>query len=525
MIALFLYVILAISLAAGAGYAVFSVIRSNDTLTLAQRNQAIMQNVAQVIRANVIREGGFLLAPAPDGAQVPAWIAEFARTPWGADYRYCAFTTMEGGPDLDPPVGYAVEVEDRVPLFGQAEQSFVTGQMVGGVVGPFSGVRNYPFNLVAAVVSPGINGAEAAACNEITYELLDNGTEVWSVPAGSVVAVTEDMFPIGGVASGNRSEMLRMIDGDGEDDDTVGEALAAWQAQDFRPAIFRFTGGDEITLNQSDFDTYSPTFFSRSGRLSLIGPSNDVRAELVGTVEIPLRTDTTIRFIDFGPNVTLVAYPGVTVTIENSTVTGLVSHGATIQAGRDVQFVDTGTDADAFTFDGGRFEILRSSDEEVGQRFRVTRPSTATSAIVLVNADLHIAQNVEVTGSGITATTWALKEFAPRITASATLAGSAPTLTVNGGTATEIANSPAPPTDAPAGDNSCMLINDVTYGCESVCTAPTTLKTGGCVGSPDANLLMTGPNEDGDGWFCSWSVVDATQPPSLSSNALCSSTN
>ncbi len=200
MISLLIILTLIIGLVASLGYTVYSFQRSNDLISLAQRNAAQMDGLAAAMRGalRAVEVDGVWRVAAPIGDEVnigdeanarsvlPRSVVGTALSPWGSNYGWCPYSPVKGTGSVSIKSGkkpYGVQVingyvvaSPTAPGLGEYNQA------VDGIVGYI--VSSAPFKSTAADL-PDCDSVIRAGNGVLTVNSSPGGS-----PPGSIVAVS-----------------------------------------------------------------------------------------------------------------------------------------------------------------------------------------------------------------------------------------------------------------------------------------------------------------------------------------------
>ncbi len=280
MISVMIYGVIAIALAAAAGYAFLNFTIATKQTTYAQENTIRLEAAVSALRASLLAlspgaNGGVVFAPlgvnASDNAghtymQLPASLGSIATAPWGQPYLYCPVSQTQTS-------GLAGDTYDNIgssTVQSPSGASYNVGTYTGAATSNIAYViSNTPASLnasnsagaqagyVAFVVSALGPGQSIPDCSKIAI----SGTSI-TVPGGSVRAVAAGFPWIQRVVAASDRADLYVVpngsvpatsDGTGRDANnptTLDAALNLWQSlQPRQTNIYLASGGSFTTAN------------------------------------------------------------------------------------------------------------------------------------------------------------------------------------------------------------------------------------------------------------------------------------
>ncbi|HAU29506.1 MAG TPA: hypothetical protein DCW68_05275 [Rhodospirillaceae bacterium] len=232
MITVVLYALIAIGLAAAAGYAVMMFFDASQTTSQVQENQARMDTASVVVRANLrsVHQDGVLYPPygeiPPDETMMalPSWFSVLRSAPWASLFNYCPLapngTYDAGGTVAKVPTGDAPTILDVTSggggvfeVAGDRRAQFVSGRTVE-VAGSTGNDGDYV--VASATYSPPpvdhtlvvVSGTVPSATPDGTLQVYYNVNTMVSAGQTYVVA---DNLDIPGVAASEEAGLLGLI--------------------------------------------------------------------------------------------------------------------------------------------------------------------------------------------------------------------------------------------------------------------------------------------------------------------------
>ena len=345
MITLVIYGVVAIALAASAGYAFLTFTSSSRQLTQLQENQVRMDTAVAALRASLMALSNNGVSYAPIGTtgvapnpymQLPATLSVVGASPWGQPYLYCPVSqtgasnsvyTSPTGSTVPSPSGatYAVGTVPVTITQGNNANYVVTSVNPNNI-----STANAP-GYVAFLVSTLGPGQTMPDCSQIT---INPGGP--TVPGGSVRGVTAGFsFLQRATASSDRLELYianyNSSTGDGSGRDvnnlaTFDNAVATWKSLNPRLGILYLEGGVDtnVDLNSEGGRIATGTPFAAS---DADGENNSLIIETDPTViqnggaafpltlnsPVTLHTATTFLNVNMENTGTIYAYKGLTL--------------------------------------------------------------------------------------------------------------------------------------------------------------------------------------------------------------------
>ncbi|AOG03074.1 hypothetical protein BSY19_4933 (plasmid) [Bosea sp. RAC05] len=355
MISLLIIMTLIIGLGASIGYTVYSFQRSNDLISLAQRNAAQMEGLAAAMRGalRVVEQDGPVRSPLgepfegqSDGRSLlPTWVAGTDRTPWGGRYGWCPYSTEKLQPSdaagsVSSGVGktYSVVTEiDRGRSF-VVRSSAPSGQ---------DSMQSPNIGVVGFIVSPApfkTSISDIPDCDDVQLidgaylvkgrpEASSSSAEAPTAPAamipprvpGSVVAVVaRGSHAAGGTAVGTLvlyarpsgvnglTPSTRGTTSPGDSADTplsIGAALSALQKTGYKNAVLSLDAG-EYTLPVAALDIPGLN-------LEIRATSAQASPTLIGGGVSRVSGELTIHNVRFGSDTGLWLAPGARLRMSN----------------------------------------------------------------------------------------------------------------------------------------------------------------------------------------------------------------
>ena len=350
MIGIVLYSLIAIGLAAAAGYAVMSFFEASQTTTLAQENMARLETVAASVRANLraVKLDGIALppmgnTPAGDYTGVPNWIGVPDRSPWNVRYAYCPYAPF----DYDATPGDPLDTTGQVCMTGAC----AVAQKYNVNIRTMEGGRAYvtagkpPVDGVVAFI---ISAAQKATAMPRCDQVVADGRGGYTVPGGSVKAITTGIAYTQRVfSSSSKVTMYAAAAGTGQgsspdDPTTLDAAMSIWQSVRPRVMDIVLKAGDSFTL---DAGTLAPAGMTGEDGLTLVLRDDTAdRADTAVTLSGVAAGSIPARL--FIRNITLAAPVGLALTIQQNALVvqdaimpPVVVNGGDMQVSGMVDFV------------------------------------------------------------------------------------------------------------------------------------------------------------------------------------------
>ncbi len=274
MVSLVIYGLIAIALAASAGYAFLTFTSSSRQLTQLQENQVRMETATAALRASLLalNSNGVLFAPAgltPTGGytQLPATLGVVSSTPWGQPYLYCPVSqTGAANPLASSGTASTVKSPSGATYATTVYSSSITQNIPYVITNATTNAVANDSGYVAFIVSSLGPGQTVPDCSKVVVT-SPTGSNLYgglSVPNGSVRGVTAG-FPFNQrvIASSDRTEFYvgTTTSGNNSGQDvnnltTLDNALAFWQALQPRlTTIYLEGGGSYSTTNTLNGET------------------------------------------------------------------------------------------------------------------------------------------------------------------------------------------------------------------------------------------------------------------------------
>ena len=346
MISLVIYGIIAIALAASAGYAFLTFTNTSRQTTQLQENQVRLETAASALRASLLALNGNGVLFPPMGqvitgsyTQLPAALGVVTTSPWGQPYLYC-------------PIA-----QTSTNTLSQSTANVTSPDSTTYSVGLYSGANTQNLNYVVTTPSTGVitgsqigyvgfivsslgPGQAVPACSKITVTAptASNPYGGVSVPGGSVRAVTAG-FPYTQrvIASTDRTEIYvtaGTTTGNATGQDTsnltsLSAALSLWQALQPRSTDIYLEGGSTAFNYSGDLNAEDVRKYAQAENTSLLiatDPANTTQATLNLQTPLTLSTNTTfdnlvITHASSGSTV-LTSYKPLTIRRSSYTITG-----------------------------------------------------------------------------------------------------------------------------------------------------------------------------------------------------------
>jgi hypothetical protein len=317
MVSVVIYGIIAIALAAAAGYALLVFSSTTQQTTQVQENSVRMEQAANALRASLLALDGTGTLFTPMGynpgttgsyTQLPTSLGAVSSSPWGTPFEYCPVSLNNATGLAATSSSTVTEVSGATYTVGVYQSTATNANnyviTTSGTPANLANSANYGY--VAFIVSSLGSGQTVPDCSAITI----SSTGV-SVTGGSVRGVTAGFtFNQRVIASTDRMELYVGTGGStytGTGDNTgrdinnlttLPNAVAIWQALQPRLTDIYLTGGGTYTLS-SDINAqttrlYGPQEGAALNFLGENGPDSAQQATL--DITVPLNPTTPVTF-------------------------------------------------------------------------------------------------------------------------------------------------------------------------------------------------------------------------------------
>ena len=422
MVSLVLYGIIAIALAASAGYAMLVVTSTAQQTTQMQENSVRLEQAATALRASLraINNDGVLYAPAgtPPSATpgvgaayttLPGSLGVVGSSPWGSPFLYCPVTQI-------PSAGFGSA--DPIPVTSPDGTTYT----VSSYTDPNSGVKYITNSGLAGLPNIGSAGGYLGfivsslnvghappACNQITFT---NGNPL--VAQGSVRAITGGLpFNQRAIASTDRLEIYAVPDGTAVTGDNSGSstvnptnlsnAVSIWSnLQPRLTIVYLQSGVNNYTLSATDAaelngELNRPNSYGEMPNLVFAKVNDSNPSQPTLTTQGPITLKTPVVFDNVILNLSannLTSY--APLTFKASTITG----PSTISIyGAKLDMIDvismTNVSLNAYQSKLAIYNIVTPAPINI-----VTYSNAfVNSSISLYDSDLRFGQNTNVIGA------------------------------------------------------------------------------------------------------------------------------
>jgi hypothetical protein len=422
MVSVVIYGIIAIALAAAAGYALLVFSSTTQQTTQVQENSVRMEQAVNALRASLLALDGTGTLFAPMGynpgttgsyTQLPTSLGAVSSSPWGTPFEYCPVSLVS-------TTGLTTTAQTVTGTTSSYTANVYQASATGNNY--YVITTNAPTQLtnlataasygyVAFIVSSLSAGSNPPDCSAI----MISSTGV-AVPGGSVRGVTAGFpFTQRVIASTDRMEIYvgTAATGDTTGRDinnltTLANAVAMWQALQPRLTDIYLTGGGTYTLSQ-DINAQTSRNFAMFESPALIiaganGPNSPASATL--DITVPLYPTTPVTFADL----TIIDTESSALMIYSSYGAPLNFYGVNFSGPSSfyemytqgtVQLVATSLTNVSFVNDGGSV-IVNPCCGTTGQSFTNTAVSIYNGRFWLQANGTFKSQNLSAAASNFT---------------------------------------------------------------------------------------------------------------------------
>lgn len=522
MIALFIIIILIITLTGAAGYGIMSLLDSSGIAMNVQRNVVRLDTISTAIRMNSRMENGRIIVPVLSdlSTKLNTSIAPFHKTTWGKDIIYCPVS-------LGDPIGerqFLGNDDYEVSISKIGSQTYVTGGNVQNI-STAQALRDR--HVIAMLISPDIssNSEELPKCSDVVFS-NDN----FSVSGGDVTIVSD--IQSNGVGYGR---VFVITNGGAVPPGTIAinsfESAASYIVNYGLPdATIRIPGGEQV-ITYSAFQALQDAVAGRTIRLQ--GDTGSVLkidySDTMVSSEANMRIDGNFSLTNVAvrghvnniDSIDVVADVGPAgfLSLIDSSIGGLRTQGGKV-------FLGAGASISPIHSPSVQLEPVVSFGGQIiasGNSTAVVSSPIAPIGMKTYGGDIVIAGPIFMS---INAGAKAFEAFSGgRIAAASATAtvsvNAAPAVTVNA--AMTLSNKVAVSSLGIKRNlitNGIVACADGSSECEAVCPEGSIISWGECSSANGQSLASFGANDLGTSWVCRWNSLGSVVGPKA--KAVCS---